>query len=601
MKLTIKARLLMCLAALAVGMIAIGLAGGIANTLAGRSINSIIVDRVEPMQQLKIVSDMYAVNIVDTAHKVRGGSLTAAEATARITAARGRIDENWKAYAATEMTGDEQGLVDQVTAAMPVANQAVDQLATILASGDQAALAQFNDKTLYPAIDPVTAKVDALVNLQTTVAQQDGLAAAHVSKIAAGVMGFIGLIAAGLLAFAVNVIIRKVSQPLQAMTSAMLRLSEGDNGIVVPAVGQADELGQMADAVTVFKEAAIAKLKADADIVEAKTRAERERLAASEAAIAQQQELVVRSFGVGLSRLADGDLTYRVRDDLPHQYETLRSDFNGAMGKLQDTMQVIIGNADGIRSGSREITHASDDLAKRTEQQAAGLEETAAALEEITATVKKTADGAQEARRVVSSAKVDAEHGGEVVGKAVTAMGQIEASAQQITQIIGVIDEIAFQTNLLALNAGVEAARAGDAGRGFAVVAQEVRALAQRSAEAAKEIKALITASTEQVGAGVDLVGQTGKALERILDQVSRINGVVGEIAASAREQATGLDEVNLAVNQMDQVTQQNAAMVEESTAASHALAREADALTQLMGQFQVGETAAAPRRARAA
>jgi methyl-accepting chemotaxis protein len=294
-----------------------------------------------------------------------------------------------------------------------------------------------------------------------------------------------------------------------------------------------------------------------------------------------------------MDRLAHGDLTYRVNDDLPSEYEKLRGDFNAALTKLQDTMTVIVGNADGIRAGSREITNASDDMAKRTEQQAAGLEETAAALEEITATVKRTAQGAQEARRVVGAAKTDAETGGQVVADAVAAMGEIEKSSAQIGNIIGVIDEIAFQTNLLALNAGVEAARAGEAGRGFAVVAQEVRALAQRSAEAAKEIKVLITASTEQVDSGVDLVGKTGEALSRIVAQVAQINGVVSEIAASAQEQATGLEQVNVAVTQMDQATQQNAAMVEQSTAASHALSREADNLTRLMGQFSVGQARA--------
>jgi methyl-accepting chemotaxis protein len=203
---------------------------------------------------------------------------------------------------------------------------------------------------------------------------------------------------------------------------------------------------------------------------------------------------------------------------------------------------------------------------------------------------------------VVSQAKTDAEHSGAVVREAVSAMAEIETSAQQISQIIGVIDEIAFQTNLLALNAGVEAARAGDAGKGFAVVASEVRALAQRSAEAAKEIKALISASSQQVDKGVNLVGETGKALERIVTQVAQINGVVAEIAASAQEQATGLQQVNTAVNQMDQVTQQNAAMVEESTAASHALAQETEELARLIGRFEVGEEAKvqalAPRRA---
>ncbi|WP_309643171.1 methyl-accepting chemotaxis protein, partial [Phenylobacterium sp.] len=235
---------------------------------------------------------------------------------------------------------------------------------------------------------------------------------------------------------------------------------------------------------------------------------------------------------------------------------------------------------------------------RRTEQQAASLEETAAALDEITATVRRTAEGATHARKVVETARSDAAEGADVVRRATSAMDEIEGSSKQIGQIIGVIDEIAFQTNLLALNAGVEAARAGEAGKGFAVVASEVRALAQRSAEAAKEIKALITASSDQVGVGVDLVAATGKALESIVTQVAEINGIVAEIAASAQEQATGLQQVNTAVNHMDQVTQQNAAMVEESTAASHALAHEAKELAVLVAQFRTGTDDPLARRA---
>ncbi len=248
-----------------------------------------------------------------------------------------------------------------------------------------------------------------------------------------------------------------------------------------------------------------------------------------------------------------------------------------------------------MSSGTQEISTASNDLSRRTEQQASSLEETAAALDEITATVKKAAEGATHARKVVAGTKVDAEKSGEVVRKAVEAMGGIEKSSQQISQIIGVIDEIAFQTNLLALNAGVEAARAGDAGRGFAVVASEVRALAQRSAEAAKEIKGLISTSTTQVGQGVQLVAETGKSLERIMAKVAEINTVVSEIAAGAQEQATGLQQVNTAVNEMDKVTQQNAAMAEEATAAGRSLAQEAEQLTGLVGQFQLGNVGRVP------
>jgi methyl-accepting chemotaxis protein len=265
---------------------------------------------------------------------------------------------------------------------------------------------------------------------------------------------------------------------------------------------------------------------------------------------------------------------------------------------MQDALRGISTAAGGIRAGSEEIASASDDLSRRTEQQAASLEETAAALEQITATVRKTATGANEVSSLVANARGGAEKSGQIVAQAVSAMTEIETSSNQVSQIIGVIDEIAFQTNLLALNAGVEAARAGDAGRGFAVVAQEVRALAQRSADAAKEIKTLISTSTQQVGTGVNLVGQTGQALQAIVDQVASIDGLVKEIAASAQEQSTGLHQVNVAVNQMDQVVQQNAAMVEQATAATHSLKGEAGELATLVGRFKVGGETGRPAAA---
>lgn len=307
---------------------------------------------------------------------------------------------------------------------------------------------------------------------------------------------------------------------------------------------------------------------------------------------AKERALVANSIGAGLAKLAEKDLTFRMTDDLPEAYAKLQSDFNDALEQLEQAMQNVRSSTETIAAGTQEISSASNDLSRRTEQQACSLEEAASALDEITTTVKKTAASAGHAREVVSAAKVDAEQSGEVVRRAVSAMGEIEKSSEQISQIIAVIDEIAFQTNLLALNAGVEAARAGDAGRGFAVVASEVRALAQRSADAAKKIKTLISTSTTQVGEGVDLVAETGKALERIVTKVAEINCVVADIAMGAQEQAAGLQQVNTAVNDMDKVTQQNAAMAEEATAASCSLAKEGDQLASLIHQFNVGSQA---------
>ncbi|MEJ0096648.1 MAG: methyl-accepting chemotaxis protein [Methylocella sp.] len=400
---------------------------------------------------------------------------------------------------------------------------------------------------------------------------------------------------------------RIIAGPVTLMTEAMDKLAGGDTMITVPALGRKDELGSMAVAVQAFKDAAIAKLKRDVAEAESVKNSQKEEgdRAAKAAEEARQDQIAIKGLADGLSRLADGDLVYRIETAFAPKAAQLRDDFNNAVEKLQQTMLSIRSNTNGIASGSGEIASAADDLSRRTEQQAAGLEQTAATLDEITATVKNTAEGAVRAQKVVLAAKSDADRSGEVVREAIAAMGGIEKSSQQIGQIIGVIDEIAFQTNLLALNAGVEAARAGDAGRGFAVVASEVRALAQRSAEAAKEIKSLISASTAQVAQGVDLVAETGKALGRIVTQVAEINTVVGAIAASAQEQASGLHQVNTAVNQMDQVTQQNAAMVEQTTAAAHSLGQDSAELARLVGVFHVGAAAnvepirtKAPRRA---
>jgi methyl-accepting chemotaxis protein len=344
-----------------------------------------------------------------------------------------------------------------------------------------------------------------------------------------------------------------------------------------------------------------AAFEASQSEVETREAAEAERWEAQ-----QKLTQVVDGLAQGLRKLAGGDLTYRIETAFSPEFETLRRDFNATSGQLAETMAGVINQSEALNAGANEVTRTADDLASRTERQAATLNQTASALEVVTTKVRHTAENASRASRLVAEARTEAERSGAVVTDAVKAVGGIEQSSRKISQIIGVIDEIAFQTNLLALNAGVEAARAGEAGRGFAVVATEVRALAQRSADAAKEIKSLISESGTQVDQGVELVGRTGEALNSIVEKVLSITELVSSIAASAQEQASGLNEVNTAVAQMDDVTQQNAAMVEESTAASHNIADESNVLRQMVTHFNIGEhaqrnqarTPAPPKRA---
>jgi methyl-accepting chemotaxis protein len=385
---------------------------------------------------------------------------------------------------------------------------------------------------------------------------------------------------------------RTIVRPIVGMTAAMGRLAGGQNDIDVPALDRHDEVGRMAQSVLVFKDAAIEKLRLSGETDRMRSDAERQRQIGDEQKAREEGEIrfAIDALAGGLAGLANGDVAGRITTPFSSQFDSLRNDFNNAVEKLQGALQSVGRNASAINAGAGEIRSAADDLARRTERQATAVEQTAAALEEVTTTVRDSAKRAEDVGKLVESTRLGAEKSGEVVRKAVTAMQQIERSSGEISNIIGVIDDIAFQTNLLALNAGVEAARAGDAGKGFAVVAQEVRELAQRSANAAKEIKALINTSGTQVNTGVALVDETGKALAEIVGAVHEINKHVGAIVTATREQSIGLQEINTAVNNMDQGTQQNAAMVEEQTAASHTLAQEAGALDGLLRQFKLGQ-----------
>ena len=358
-----------------------------------------------------------------------------------------------------------------------------------------------------------------------------------------------------------------ISDPYVATVVRMEGLAAGDLAAEILFSDHRDCVGRMSRAMRVFRD-----------------NAETIRRSSAEA------QMMVEALGAGLGRMAAGDLTVAIDAPFAEQFETVRHDFNAAMGAMALTLNRVSVVADGIKSGSADIGQASNDLSRRTEQQAAALEETAAAMDEITTTVRQTADGATKASELVLQACGEARSSGEIVERAVTAMGGIERTSVEISEIISVIDGIAFQTNLLALNAGVEAARAGDAGKGFAVVASEVRALAQRSADAAKDVKARIAASTVQVEAGVELVSATGSALQGIIGRVEEINAIVSTIASSAKQQAVGLQQVNVAISEMDGVTQQNAAMVEEATAATRSLVTEAQNLAEEVARFTLAE-----------
>ncbi|MCR6501413.1 methyl-accepting chemotaxis protein [Shinella sp. CPCC 101442] len=405
-------------------------------------------------------------------------------------------------------------------------------------------------------------------------------------------------IAAGLMISIGWLLAARFRKRLATVITATSEIARGRTDVDLSESERQDEIGEMARSLAVLRDATLAKVRLEGEAEQNRALSEEERRQRVEetAERERQTRLAVEALAEGLQKLADGDMTHRIDHAFAGTLDEVRHDFNASVEKLQAALRSVGGNANAIQAGSAEIRSASDDLAKRTEQQAASVEETAAALEEITTSLKDATRRAEDAGQLVERTRAGAEKSGEVVRRAVTAMSGIETSSREISNIIGVIDEIAFQTNLLALNAGVEAARAGEAGKGFAVVAQEVRELAQRSANAAKEIKALITKSGEQVHLGVALVGETGSALSEIVDQVQEIDQNVAAIVRSAREQSTGLHEISSAVNSIDQGTQKNAAMVEEQTAASHALATEAASLNTLLAQFRLGSGTTATR-----
>ena len=431
-------------------------------------------------------------------------------------------------------------------------------------AGDIARMNAVFDQQLTPAYEAQHEQVEQLVKLSAASSAEADRTDFSRVIVAMGFLGVMALCAVGVILWLSRAMTRIVIGPLVETAETMSRMAEGDFSHPIGGVDRSDEVGVMARSIEVFRENGVARLQAAAD-----------------------QEAVVAALTTGLDKLAARDLEFRIENTFPPSYEGLRRNYNAAVSSLAEALRTVRVGAASVRTSIQEIHAASDDLAQRNEQQAARLAQTASAMNAATTSIQDTATGAVNVQRSVAEAHREASEGGEVVRQAIEAMAAIERSAEEIGKIIAVIDGIAFQTNLLALNAGVEAARAGEAGKGFAVVATEVRALAQRSAEAAQDIKSLITTSGEQVACGVDLVGQTGERLVGIVSRVGEITHAISRIAESAQGQASNLQDVNVAVGEMDHMTQQNAAMVEESSAAARSLSAEAQRLTELVASFR--------------
>jgi methyl-accepting chemotaxis protein-1 (serine sensor receptor) len=511
----------------------------------------------------------------------------------QIASANAAVDKAVDIYEKGVRTQRGRELINQIKPELAKYRQLAEQMIALQSTGKTAEAVRLSKTSMEPQAEQMNKAVADLVAFilgQTEgFVQTSDAAATSAFVLTAAIALLTVLMAAAGIVFAVA----GIANPIRRIASAMKQLSGGDLDSTIPYAGRADEVGEMAGAVEVFRQNALNVVRLEQEAAASRSQSEAARAAAQQRAEreAEQLRFATATLGEGLRKLAVGDISFQLSDRFAAEYETLREDFNASLKQLGATIGAVLQTVHSIDSGTSEIASGAQDLSKRTEQQAASLEETAAALDEITANVSTATKRTDEARKIAVDANVSAQKSATVVSEAEQAMRRIEESSQQISNIIGVIDEIAFQTNLLALNAGVEAARAGEAGKGFAVVAQEVRELAQRAAQAAKEIKGLIQKSSNEVENGVKLVLETGLSLKSIGDYVAQINQVMDAISTSAREQSTGLAEINTAVNQMDQATQQNAAMVEQSTAAAASLSSEARRLRDLVNQFQLDST----------
>ena len=590
---TIKLKLILCLAALACALVLIGSAGYVGLEQVSAKTQTIVEDRLVPIEQLTSVRKEY-LSISSQALQVIAGSAQFEVAAASIATSLVTAKKGWNAYLATYLTPEEISIVDAAKPVMAISDANVAELTAILDTKDLPALTAFSQAKLGSAINPVVAKLNQLVDLQVRVAHEEYAKGETISANVTLTMAILAALSLGAIGFATSIVLRGVVGPLARMEAAMRRLAGGDLSLAVPFAGRRDEIGAMAVAVQSFKDAAIENVRlgeeaeaarANADMVRNTNDEERARNEAARQEIARQQASAVEALGEGLAKLADGQLSsidVKFEGDL----EAVRDAYNQTVEKLSSIVTQLRSTSSSVKSATGEILAGANDLAERTTKQAAAIEETSAAMEQLASTVNenaKRADAASAKARAVSAA---AEQGGKVMLDANAAMERITASSTKISNIIGMIDDIAFQTNLLALNASVEAARAGDAGKGFAVVAVEVRRLAQSAASASSEVKVLIEQSASEVREGSKLVSDAGSKLSIMLDGVRENTDLINGIAAASQQQSNAIAEVTTAIREMDQMTQHNAALVEETNAAIEQTEGQANELDRIVEVF---------------
>ena len=568
-KRTIKQKLLLCFTLIALALVGLAATFSVSIRHNTASFDTLLADRIQPLRDLKIVADAYAVAIVDAAHKARNGNFGMEEAASKVGAGRVTLAAHWKKYQATSISGREADLANQAAGRMREADQRVGELEAILRQGDRVALDTFVRGKLYQAIDPVSDAMGALIDEQIKIADRVTGDASDENRRASMIAAVLSLLAGCVWLFAAMLSRNSIIRPITKLAETMEALASDRSGVTIPYVEQHDEVGKMARACEVFRAAAV-------------------KHACEEEAAAANQRSVTAELQTAISAISSGDLTREIPDTFPKEYQAVRHDFNEALASLRDLIGAVTESAGSIHTGSGEIAQASEDLARRTESNAASLEQTSAAITQIDKRLKGTAAAASETVQRAEGAIDTVSSGRSVADEAVLAMGRVSDSAKGIDSVIAGLDKIAFQTRVLAMNAAVEAGRAGDSGRGFAVVADLVSALAMRAEEEAKRARDQITVTQTEIVCAVELVQKVDGALAEISADVGQVHELLATMAADNQAQSSAITQIASAVSTMDKSTQQNAAMVEETSAAARNLTSEVQALSDQANRFKI-------------